>query len=289
MSSKLILYLPVIHQGYLKVIKDNPKAEILIIDKSVIEFVDEEFDYLRKEIRAITPEEALTSLQALLPKVKASLLTKAELEKLNSDKESLVLPKEDIFIWLAEKHLPEAKVEFADTFLRWDKNNSTAKKTIEGAAKVSKAAIDKKMMALATKESGLSSDWWRQVGGVVVKGGKNSKAGGKKVLFMTRNKHLPTPYAPYVGGDPRNAFSKGKNIELSTSIHAEASMIAQAAKEGVSLDGAEMYVTTFPCPPCAKLIAVSGIKKLYFKEGYAMTDGKSVLENAEVEIVRIAD
>ena len=49
-----------------------------------------------------------------------------------------------------------------------------------------------------------------------------------------------------------------------------------------------MYVTDFPCPPCAKLIAGAGIAKLCFREGYAVLDGQDVLEAAGVEIVRAA-
>ena len=45
-----------------------------------------------------------------------------------------------------------------------------------------------------------------------------------------------------------------------------------------------MYVTVFPCPPCAKLIAYSGIKRLYCGGGYAVLDGEEVLKSNGVEI-----
>jgi dCMP deaminase len=48
-----------------------------------------------------------------------------------------------------------------------------------------------------------------------------------------------------------------------------------------------MYVTDFPCPPCAKLIAAAGVKRLYFREGYAVLDGESVLEAAGVEVRQV--
>ena len=38
-------------------------------------------------------------------------------------------------------------------------------------------------------------------------------------------------------------------------MHAEARLIAAAAREGRATAGAVLYVTDFPCPPCAKLIA----------------------------------
>ena len=89
---------------------------------------------------------------------------------------------------------------------------------------------------------------------------------------------------PYVNGDPRNNFHKGDHIEISTAIHAEAQMIAEAARKGVSLEGADMYVTVFPCPPCAKLIAFSGIKNLYCGGGYGVLDGEAVLKSKDVKI-----
>jgi dCMP deaminase len=48
-----------------------------------------------------------------------------------------------------------------------------------------------------------------------------------------------------------------------------------------------MYVTDFPCPPCAKLIAGAGIAKLYFRSGYAVLDGQEVLEAAGVELLKV--
>ena len=89
-------------------------------------------------------------------------------------------------------------------------------------------------------------------------------------------------------GDPRANFYKGVGLELSTATHAEARLIAQAACDGDATRGAVLYVTDFPCPPCAKLIAAAGIERLYYREGYAVLDGQDVLEGAGVEIVRVA-
>ncbi len=50
--------------------------------------------------------------------------------------------------------------------------------------------------------------------------------------------------------------------------HAEANAIVQAAKNGVKIEDAEIYVTASPCYNCFKLIANAGIKTIYFKEFY---------------------
>ena len=49
-----------------------------------------------------------------------------------------------------------------------------------------------------------------------------------------------------------------------------------------------MYVTDFPCPPCARLIAAAGISRLYFRDGYAVLDGEEILRAAGVDILQAA-
>ena len=51
-------------------------------------------------------------------------------------------------------------------------------------------------------------------------------------------------------------------------MHAEANAIVQAARNGVALEGAEIYVTASPCFNCFKLIANAGINKIYYGEFY---------------------
>ena len=79
-------------------------------------------------------------------------------------------------------------------------------------------------------------------------------------------------------------FVAGERQDLASTVHAEQYIIAKAAREGISVNGLSMYVTTFPCPVCAKLIACSGIKNIYFGEGGSNFDAKKVLESAGVKI-----
>src|SRR5699024_10641910 len=51
-------------------------------------------------------------------------------------------------------------------------------------------------------------------------------------------------------------------------IHAEMNAILQCAKFGVSTEGAEMYVTHFPCLQCCKSIIQSGIQTVYYAQDY---------------------
>lgn len=51
-------------------------------------------------------------------------------------------------------------------------------------------------------------------------------------------------------------------------IHAEANALLQCAKFGVSTDGADIYVTHFPCLNCTKQLIQAGIKTIYYLEDY---------------------
>ncbi len=60
----------------------------------------------------------------------------------------------------------------------------------------------------------------------------------------------------------------GTRQELCYAIHAEQNAIIQAAKLGVSIEGATMYCTHQPCVICAKMIVNSGIARVVYGEGY---------------------
>ena len=51
-------------------------------------------------------------------------------------------------------------------------------------------------------------------------------------------------------------------------VHAEANAIVQAARNGVRLEGADIYVTASPCFGCYKLIANAGLGRIVFAEFY---------------------
>lgn len=51
----------------------------------------------------------------------------------------------------------------------------------------------------------------------------------------------------------------------SRAVHAEANAIAQAAKYGVSTDGAKIYITLEPCLSCLKLIISAGIDEVIYE------------------------
>jgi dCMP deaminase len=275
MRKVLIAYIPVIHEGYKKFIESHADCEILYLFGP--ELINK-FDYLSKEIRALDPQLVKKALDAMNIIKEVKVLTSEELNLLNNKVTSVVIPEEDVTIELANEFLPEATVILDKVFLRWDKHNSTKEQSVDVDQTISSEEFDQLIIKnIRETADRKSSDWWRRVGAAVVKDGK--------VLLDGVNKHVPSAHTPYVNGDPRNAFHKGVNIDLSTALHAEAGLIAEAARQGLNLTGCAMYVSTFPCPGCAKLIAYSGISKVYYTGGYGMLDAESILKSQNVEIV----
>lgn len=51
-------------------------------------------------------------------------------------------------------------------------------------------------------------------------------------------------------------------------IHAEMNAVLQCAKFGIPTDGAELYVTDFPCLQCTKRLLQAGVKKIHYLRNY---------------------
>ena len=108
-----------------------------------------------------------------------------------------------------------------------------------------------------------------------------------QILLCAHNRDLPDEQSSYRLGNIRDYLKPGERPDLSNTIHAEAGIIAAAAREAISTKGASLYVTHFPCPACAKSIAASGIAKCFFAEGSANFDAEMVLKGGGVEIVYV--
>lgn len=268
-------YFPVIHQGYIDLFDKYPDTPVGVFDSSITS----QFDYLRKDIRALKPEHVVRLIQGL--GIPAFTLSAADIKQRLKTDEEIIMIDDDISHTIADPYSDKgAPVHFESSFLRWDRRNTSGHVGVDVNRTIpaSEISIDPDLIAKLYKEAERSSDWWRFVAAGIMEDDK---------LILTHNRAFPHEYANFSEGDPRITENRGSGIEKSLFIHAEADLIAQMAKNGVSTKGKDLFVTTFPCPNCAKLIAASGLKSCYFIEGYAMLDGQRVLNNADVEIVKI--
>ncbi len=81
----------------------------------------------------------------------------------------------------------------------------------------------------------------------------------------------------------------GTKHELCYAVHAEQNAIAQAAKLGISVEGATLYCTHQPCVICAKIIINSGIKKVIYKYGYPDDFSLELFNEAGVEVLNFTE
>ncbi len=70
-------------------------------------------------------------------------------------------------------------------------------------------------------------------------------------------------------------------------IHAENNAIIQAARNGVRIEGASIYVTASPCWQCFKMIANAGVKRIVFGEFYRDQRIFEVARRLGIELVHL--
>ncbi len=81
-------------------------------------------------------------------------------------------------------------------------------------------------------------------------------------------------------------IESGTRAEICYAIHAEQNAIIQAAKLGVSLEGATLYCTHFPCTICAKMIINSGVKRIVYRNSYPDDFSKQLLDQTDIVLER---
>jgi dCMP deaminase len=81
---------------------------------------------------------------------------------------------------------------------------------------------------------------------------------GNRIIALGYNGFLPgIPHTPCMRDDHEIA-----------SVHAEQNAIGDAARRGVSVEGAIAYITHHPCIHCAKALLCSGIAAVKYYEDY---------------------
>lgn len=276
MTRSALAYVPVVHRGYLDFFRKANCEANYVLDQALVE----EFPALRKELRALKPHEALEGVRGALDWNRyLRLASKIELRTIAESGGRLVMPDEDIMHELYERYLAGLEVEFVPVFLRWDRQQTKKQDVVAADRQLSEGEFDLEIMSLAYAKALESTNIWRRVGAALVKNGE--------VVLTASNVHQPSPQSPWIEGDPRNNLSRGVGMEVSTDLHAEASIVGRAARSGIELAGCSLYVTTFPCPWCAKLLAVTGLERCYFHVGYSVLDGERILKSAGIELIQV--
>jgi len=140
---------------------------------------------------------------------------------------------------------------------------------------------DEYFMAIAHMVKTRSTCLRRHVGAVAV-------SPENRILGTGYNGSLPgVPHCEEVGclRDKLNIPS-GQRQELCRAQHAEANVCNFAARYGMSLNGATMYVTNRPCTTCVKAMVTSGIARVIFDDEYPDELACQLAEEAGMRLER---
>ena len=123
----------------------------------------------------------------------------------------------------------------------------------------------------------------KQVGAVIVRDGRILSTGynGTPPGYINCCEHWDNEYT-------KDHHEWSKTYE----IHAEMNAIIWAAREGISINGADIYVTLEPCSECSKNLIASGIKRIVYEKGYEHTNSSIVskfLKDNNVIIEKLED
>ena len=113
---------------------------------------------------------------------------------------------------------------------------------------------DAYFMATALLMASRSSCERLNVGCVIVSGGEQ------------KNRIVAAGYNGFLPGAPHT--SRVRDGHEQATVHAEQNAISDAARRGVSLEGATIYITHFPCINCAKILAAAGISCIKYHRDY---------------------
>jgi dCMP deaminase len=85
-------------------------------------------------------------------------------------------------------------------------------------------------------------------------------------VIVRDNRMISMGYNGFIAGCPHASHMRDGHEQAT--IHSEINAISDCAKRGVSLDGAKIYITHYPCLHCFKTICASGIVEIIYLEDY---------------------
>lgn len=104
-------------------------------------------------------------------------------------------------------------------------------------------------------------------------------------LAASDGRILSTGYNGAPAGTPHCTHPASEPCQRS--VHAEANVVAYAARHGVSLEGAEIYATDSPCYVCACLLINAGVSAVVFHREYRDDSGLRLLADVGVKVYHV--
>ena len=84
-----------------------------------------------------------------------------------------------------------------------------------------------------------------------------------------------------------NNIPSGKSLDKCYAIHAEQNAIMDALKSNKKINNCTVYVTTFPCSTCMKLLASIGCSKIIYLSDYDSEFSKVIAMEHNITLIKI--
>ena len=86
-----------------------------------------------------------------------------------------------------------------------------------------------------------------------------------------------------------NNIESGTRQEICRAVHAEQNAIISAAVKGVSIKGGTLYLNTYPCSICTRMLINAEIKRIVYDSDYNDPLSKEMLDERGIEVVRFKE
>lgn len=122
-------------------------------------------------------------------------------------------------------------------------------------------------------------------------------------VFVKNNHVLATGYNGSISGgvhciEDKKCFRRSQDVSdevkhlYCRSSHAEANIIAQAAKYAINSLNSSLYITLYPCYTCYKLLCAVGVKTVYYEYKYKSINvdiefNKFFIENGPIQFIKL--
>jgi len=106
-------------------------------------------------------------------------------------------------------------------------------------------------------------------------------------VLVQDNKIIAQSWNKVLAGLNKNDYETDVLWETDSALHAEARLVGKCVSKGRSVKGLDLYVSTFPCINCAKLLTQTGIKTIYYMADFKENIAKGILETAGIKVVKL--
>ena len=152
----LVVYVPVIHEGYRQLFSRFPDVkELWLIGHELAH----ELRALQKDIRALDPAQVKKLLSTWQQFKTIEILTPKNLATLQKTTAQLVFANDELSRHVMKKYFPEHRVLFDTAFLMWDEKSSLKETEIQAYSSISNKKFDQNHGGTRSCSSPLRISW----------------------------------------------------------------------------------------------------------------------------------